>query len=58
MNRKKDKEGNLIGTYNPDPILNTIVYDVMFPDAPVSEYATNLIGENIYSQIDEEGHRY
>ena len=58
MNRTKDKDSNLIGTYNPDPILNTIVYDVMFPDAPVSEYATNLIGENIYSQIDEEGHRY
>ena len=30
MNRKKDKEGNLIGTYNPDPILNTIVMMLCF----------------------------
>ena len=58
MNRTKDKDSNLIGTYNPDPILNTIVYDVMFPDGSVSKYAANLIAENIYSQVDEEGHRY
>ena len=58
MNRTKDKDSNIIGTYNPDPILNTIVYDVMFPDGSVSKYSANLIAENLYSQVDEEGHHY
>ena len=30
----------------------------MFPDGSVSKYAANIIAENIYSQVDEDGHRY
>ena len=30
----------------------------MFPDGSVSEYAANLIAENINSQVDEEDHCY
>ena len=39
-------------------ILNTRIYDVMFPDGNIQQYSTNVIAENIYSQVDDEGHRY
>ena len=31
----KDKDGKVKGTYNKNPILDTRVYDVMFPDGTV-----------------------
>ena len=54
----KDKNGNVIGSYDPNPILNTKIYDVLFPDGSVQQYAANTIAENIYAQIDEDGYRY
>jgi len=35
-----------------------LLYDVMFPDGAVQQYAANLIAENIYSQVDTDGHHY
>ena len=58
IGQAKDKNGKNYGTYNQNPVLNTKVYNVMFPDGTVTPYAANIIAENIYSQIDEEGHRY
>ena len=54
----KDKDGKRYGTFSQNPILNTTVYDVMFPDGSVKAYAANIIAENIYSQVDEDGFRY
>ena len=54
----KDEDGKRIGTFSQNPILNTTVYDVMFPDGTVTPYAANIIAENIYSQVDEDGLRY
>ena len=33
-----------------------MVYDVEFPDGVVKEYAANIIAENMYSQVDPDGH--
>jgi hypothetical protein len=48
-------DGKLIGTYDENPILNTMVYEVEFPDGQVQEYSANLIAENMLSQVDDEG---
>lgn len=45
-------------SYDPNPILNMRDYDVMFPDGSVQAYGANIIAENLYSQVDEDGHRY
>ena len=58
IGQSRDKEWKTIGTFNQNPILNTKVYDVIFPDGSISQYAANIIAENIYSQIDEDGYRY
>ena len=49
IGRAKDKEGKVFGTYHQNPMLNTSVYEVMFPDGSTSQYAASIIAENIYS---------
>ena len=56
VSQVKDKDGEVKGTYNRNPILNTRVYDVMFPDGEVCQYAANIIAENMYFQVDYNGH--
>jgi len=36
-------------------MLDTRIYDVLFPDGVVRQYSTNSIAENMYSQLDQEG---
>ena len=54
----RNNEGQIIGEFIHNPILNTKVYEVMFPDGAVHQYAAKTIAENIHSQVDEEGHQY
>jgi hypothetical protein len=49
-------DGRTVGSYDPNPTLNSIVYDVDFPDGQVKEYAANIIAENMLSQVDSEGY--
>jgi hypothetical protein len=61
LRRAKDHQdgSNIVGTYDDNPILNTMVYDVEFPDgAAVKEYSANVIAENMYAQVDSEGFQY
>ena len=53
--RKRDRDGNLIGKGDKNPILDTRLYEVEFDDGEVLEYSANIIAENLYSQVDEEG---
>ena len=36
-------------------MLDTRIYDVLFPDGAVRQYSANSIVENMYSQVDQEG---
>ena len=56
--RKQDHEGNPVGKSNPNPLLDTRVYKVEFPDGSTEEYAANLIAENMYAQVDDEGRQF
>ena len=56
VSRVKDKNGKVKFFYNNNSILDTRVYEVIFPDGVVSQYAENIIAENIYSQVDSNGH--
>ena len=53
--RTVDPEGHIVGTYYENPIMNTIVYDVEFPDGEGKEYLANIIAENLFSQVNNEG---
>ena len=53
--RKRNHDGTLIGTANDNPVLDSRIYEVQFPDGSYSEYSTNVLLENLYQQIDDEG---
>ena len=36
--------------------MDSSIYDVVFSDGEVLEYLANIITENLYSQVDNEGH--
>ena len=55
IRRSVDSEGRVVGEFNDNPILNSLVYDVEFPDGMVKQYAANVIAENVLSQVDNSG---
>ena len=58
VRRTMNLEGDTYGTAHANPMLDTRVYDVMFEDGTVKQYGANIIAENIYSQVDQEGFQY
>ena len=56
LGRAVDEQGRAIGNWNNNPLLNTLIYDVEFPDGEVKKYAANIIAENVLSQCDPDGH--
>jgi hypothetical protein len=56
--RKRDHEGNPIGSSNANPLLDTRVYEVEFADGTIDDYAANVIAENMYAQVDDEGRQF
>ena len=56
ISRVKDKDVKVKGKYHKNPILDTRVQDVIFPDGVISQYATNVIAKAIYLQVDSNGH--
>ena len=48
--------GTSTGTYDDNPFLNTIIYEVEFADGQVRKYGANLIAENMLTQVDSEGY--
>ena len=53
--RHKNENGKIIGAFNDNPLLNSLIYDVEFPDGTIREYAANVIAQNMYSSLDENG---
>ena len=46
----------MLGTYESKPVLNSITYDVLFPDGVVKQYTANTIAQSLYFTLDSEGH--
>ena len=53
--RKRDQNGNLIGRYDPNPLLDTALYEVEFDSREVEAYHANQIAEAIYAEVDGDG---
>jgi len=56
--RKRDHNGNPFGKAHSNPILDTRLYQVIFPDGETAEYSANVIAECLYSQVDIEGNQF
>ena len=55
--RAIDQDGRPIGTANNNPMIDTRQYEVEYLDGSVETLVANTIAENLFAQIDEEGHR-
>lgn len=55
IERNKNPDGTLIGTSNSNPILDSRNYKVEFGDGSYADYSTNVLIENLYNQVDDEG---
>ena len=48
--------GQILGKYNFNYTLNSIIYDVLFPNGSLKQCAAITIAESLYSTLDSEGH--
>ena len=53
--QSKDNDINIIGKYDSNAMLYTMVYDVEFLDVTIREYGAKVIADNMYSQVYSEG---
>ena len=51
-----DDKGRLIGTFNDNPLLNTLLYDCKFEDGTTRAYSANTIASNIFEELDADGY--
>jgi len=58
IGRKRDGNGNPVGQYNPNPILDATVHEVQFPDGRIQKYAANVLAEALYAHVDNDGNRW
>jgi len=58
IGRSRGEDGKLLCHYHEQLFLNTRVYDVIFHDGSIEQFAASTIAENVYSQVDEEEYRY
>ena len=49
VGRTKDGNGDVAGSYDHNPFLNALTYDVEFSDGEINEYSANVIAENMCS---------
>ena len=56
--RTHDDDGRPIGLKNPNPMLDTREYELQLPDGSTEVYSANIIAENIFSQMDDEGNLF
>jgi hypothetical protein len=53
--RAVDSKGNMIGTWDENPVRNTLVYECEFKDGTVKEYSANTIASKIYEEGNADG---
>ena len=56
--RKQDLDDNPIGCQSDNPILDTRLYDIEFPDGKVTPLMANTIVQAMYTQSNVDGNEY
>ena len=56
--RLRGLHGEPIGRAHPNPLFDTREYEIEFTDGTREKYQANVIAENMYAEVDDEGHQY
>ena len=51
-----DKDGRMIGNPDPNPYMNSVLYQVKFDDGTMAAYGGNIIAENMWRMCNNEGY--
>ena len=54
----KGLDGKPIGCTHSNPLFDTREYEIKFTDRMIEKYQANIIAENMYAQVNEEGRKY
>jgi hypothetical protein len=52
VRRSLGPDGRTARMYDDNSMLNSVIYDIEFPDSQTKEYAANTIAENMLTQVD------
>ena len=55
VGRKQNADGNFIGCKHSNPMLDSRIYVVEFPDGEQQDVSFNTIAEHLFAQVDSEG---
>jgi Reverse transcriptase (RNA-dependent DNA polymerase) len=58
IGRKRKLDGLFVGRKHQNPILDSRVFVVEFPNGDQKDIAYNLLAEHLFSQVDSEGNQY
>ena len=58
LGRKRNAEGNFVGWKHANPILDSRVFVVEFPDGEWKDISYNILAEHLHAQMDDEGNIY
>ena len=56
VSRSKDKNCEIKGSHEPYTVLNTLIYNIKFPNGNVKEHSHNFIAKNMHDQAHNDGH--
>ena len=56
--RVEDMDGEKVGTYNWNPLMNTREYKLEYDDGTHDHYFANVIDKNLYTQVGLEVHQF
>jgi hypothetical protein len=58
IKRSRGMDGELIGRASTNPLFDTREYNIEFTDGTMEKYTANIIAENMYAQVDDEGNMF
>ena len=58
IGQKRDNDGNYVGRAHKQPMLDSRIFTVRFPDGEEKDIAYNMLAEHLFSQVDSEGNQY
>jgi hypothetical protein len=54
IGRNRNLVGNFVGRKHKNPVLDSRVFIVEFPDCEQKEVSYNVLSDHLFSQVDEE----
>jgi hypothetical protein len=58
IERSRGQDGEPIGRAHTNPLFDSREYNVEFTDGTIDKYQANVIAENMFAQVDDEGNQF